>query len=125
MMVMSLNMAYPLWNAPLATILSKQLNECRRRTPCDSSFDFAVRSIFSIARRHLIQRTIQKLHGLLQKVHVLSPSNARKLKLLNEGRRPPFEEARMFRSTILALSFFLGLALLSVPSRVAAQAQYI
>src|SRR5215471_9957736 len=41
------------------------------------------------------------------------------------GRHPPFEEARMSRSILLVLSFFSGIVLLSSPSPVAAQAQYI
>ena len=57
-------------------------------------------STVSFARQHLIQR-IQKLHDLLQKVHVQSQSKARNLKFSKRGRRLPFDkEARMLRSEI-------------------------
>ena len=79
-MVMSLNMAYPCWDAPLPIILSKQLIACQARTRCEISFTSAVRSIFLRVHQHLIQRILQKLHDLLQKVHVQSRSEARKLK---------------------------------------------
>jgi hypothetical protein len=98
---MSLNMAYPCWDAPLAIILSKQLIACQARTRCDISFTFAVRSIFFRAHQHLIQRILQKLHDLLQKVHVQPRSKARKLKFSKRGRRLPFDkEGRMLRSEI-------------------------
>ena len=44
---------------------------------------------FFRAHEHLIQRILQKLHDLLQKVHVQSQSNARKLKF-QRGTTPAF-----------------------------------
>src|SRR5262249_23615344 len=79
----------------------KATHRSQARTRCDISFTSAVRSIFFRAHQHLIQRFLQKLHDLLQKVHVQSRSKARKLKFSKRGRRLPFDkEARMLRSEI-------------------------
>jgi len=61
-MMMSLNMAYPWWHAPLPNILSKQTVECQARTRGDLHDDisFASRSIFFRSRGRLVQRIIQK-----------------------------------------------------------------
>jgi len=99
--MISLNIAYPLLGRAPAIILAKQLIECQACSRSDISFSFAVRSIFFRGHEHLVQRILQKLHDLLQKVHVQSRSKARKLKFSKRGRRLLFDkEARMLRSEI-------------------------
>ena len=62
MIAMSLNMAYPWWNAPLPNILSKRSVECQARTRGDLHDDISLasRSIFLRSRLRLVQRILQK-----------------------------------------------------------------